>query len=123
MDTRTLVYHETHHTEYIVATPSVVSTAMCKADLHLHTTYSDGTCTPKQLVEHVATATDLQVIAVTDHDAIKGAYIARDYAQEHGIDVIIGEEISSREGHILAYFIQERIAPGMSACDTIRAIH
>jgi predicted metal-dependent phosphoesterase TrpH len=76
-----------------------------------------------QLVDHVVTHTDIRIIAVTDHDEIAGAYIARDYAKERGIDVIIGEEISSREGHILAYFIHERIAPGMSARDTIHAIH
>jgi len=123
MDSTTVVYYEAHDTDYIVADQSLAPVRLCKADLHLHTTYSDGTCTPMQLIDHVVAHTDLRVIAVTDHDEIAGAYIARDYAKNRGIDVIIGEEISSREGHILAYFIHERIAPGMSAHDTIRAIH
>lgn len=123
MQPTTVVYCDAPATDYIVADQALVRLGLCKADLHLHTTYSDGTCTPMQLIDHVITHTDLRVIAVTDHDEITGAYIAHDYAKERGVDVIIGEEISSREGHILAYFIHERIAPGMSARDTIRAIH
>ncbi len=123
MQQTTTEYYTAQPFDYIVANQSLVSLRLCKADLHLHTTYSDGSCTPHQLIDHVVAHTDVQVIAVTDHDEITGAYIAREYAQERGIDVIIGEEISSREGHILAYFIHERIAPGMSARDTIRAIH
>ena len=94
-----------------------------KADLHMHTDHSDGHCTPAELVEHVLTHTDLAVIAVTDHDEIAGAYAAQRYAQGTALQVIIGEEISTREGHILAYFIHERIPPRMSARDTIAAIH
>ena len=80
-----------------------------KADLHLHTNYSDGYSTPAQLVDYVCDHTDLRVIAVTDHDAIDGAYEVQQYAQTRNLDVIIGEEISTREGHMLAYFI-ERLA-------------
>jgi predicted metal-dependent phosphoesterase TrpH len=94
-----------------------------KADLHLHTNYSDGYSTPAQLVDYVCDHTDLRVIAVTDHDAIDGAYEAQQYAQERNLDVIIGEEISTREGHMLAYFIERHIRTGMSARDTIAAIH
>jgi predicted metal-dependent phosphoesterase TrpH len=93
------------------------------ADLHLHTIHSDGHCTPAELVNHVLTKTDLRVIAVTDHDAIAGAYEAQRCATGSSLEVIIGEEISTREGHLLAYFIHELIPPGMSARDTIAAIH
>ncbi len=123
MSQTTLVYCDAPSTDYIVADQSLLPLTTCKADLHLHTTHSDGSCTPIELIDHVVAHTDLHVIAITDHDEISGAHIARDYAQGRGVDVIIGEEISSREGHILAYFIHERIAPGMSARDTIRAIH
>jgi predicted metal-dependent phosphoesterase TrpH len=94
-----------------------------KADLHMHTDYSDGHCTPAELVEYVLAHTDLAVIAVTDHDEIDGAYAAQRHAQGTALQVIIGEEISTREGHVLAYFIHERIPPRMSARDTIAAIH
>lgn len=94
-----------------------------KADLHMHTVYSDGHSTPAELVQYVVQHTDLDVIAITDHDAIAGAYEAQRCAEGTRLHVIIGEEISTREGHLLAYFIHERIRPGMSACDTIAAIH
>ncbi|MFZ9858498.1 MAG: CehA/McbA family metallohydrolase [Roseiflexaceae bacterium] len=96
---------------------------LSKADLHLHTTYSDGHSTPAQLVQYVLQHTTLRMIAITDHDQIDGAYEAQKYAEGTGLHVIIGEEISTREGHLLAYFIQDRIRPGMSAHDTITAIH
>jgi predicted metal-dependent phosphoesterase TrpH len=99
------------------------STSLTKADLHLHTTYSDGHATPAQVVHHIIQHTDIRVIAITDHDEITGAYEAHKYAEGSDLHVIIGEEISTREGHLLAYFIHERIRPGMSAHDTIRAIH
>lgn len=94
-----------------------------KADLHMHTVYSDGHSTPAELVQYVVQRTDLDVIAITDHDAIAGAYEAQRCAEGTRLQVILGEEISTREGHVLAYFIHERIRPGMSASDTIAAIH
>jgi predicted metal-dependent phosphoesterase TrpH len=100
-----------------------LSATMSKADLHLHTVYSDGYSTPAELVDYVCDHTDLRVIAVTDHDAIDGAYEAQQYAQARNLDVIIGEEISTREGHMLAYFIERHIRTGMTARDTIAAIH
>lgn len=93
------------------------------ADLHLHTTISDGHASPEALVEYVLQHTQLDVIAVTDHDQIHGALRAVVAAQGTGLDVIVGEEISSRDGHILAYFIHERIPPGLSTAATIDAIH
>ena len=94
------------------------------ADLHIHTSYSDGWPTPAQLVRHVARNTDLDVIAVTDHDTIEGALQAREVAaaftRPH---VIVGEEVSSRDGHILGLFLERRIRPGMSAAATVDAIH
>src|SRR3979490_2558567 len=95
-----------------------------RADLHMHTTVSDGWPTPKELVEHAARRAGLDVIAVTDHDTIEGAL----RAQEHGAKrarfyVIVGEEVSSRDGHIVALFIERRVRPGMSAAPHVDAIH
>jgi predicted metal-dependent phosphoesterase TrpH len=101
--------------------PFVVS----KADLHLHTTASDGTATVEQLLAHVAARTDLRVIAVTDHDTIDGAVWARELARRRGanFEVIVGEEVSSAEGHIVGLWLRERVAPGRSAAETVAAIH
>ncbi len=93
------------------------------ADLHMHTTFSDGWPSPRELVDY-ASATGLNVIAVTDHDTIEGALRAADHAARRSkLHVVIGEEISSRNGHIVGLFIERRIRPGMSAAATVHAIH
>ena len=93
-----------------------------RADLHLHTTASDGWPAPHQLVDY-ARATRLDVIAVTDHDTIEGALRAADYAAGFSkLHVVIGEEVSSRDGHIVALYVERRIRPGMSAAATVHAI-
>jgi predicted metal-dependent phosphoesterase TrpH len=95
-----------------------------RADLHMHTNFSDGWPSPAELVDHVMRRTDLDVIAVTDHDTIEGALRARDRAaRRRGPHVIVGEEVSSRDGHILALFLETRIKPGMPAAATVNAIH
>jgi predicted metal-dependent phosphoesterase TrpH len=67
----------------------------------------------------------LDVIAITDHDTIEGALRAADYAciRASSLEVIVGEEVSSREGHILGLFLERRVRPGMSAAATVHAIH
>jgi predicted metal-dependent phosphoesterase TrpH len=90
----------------------------------MHTTFSDGWPTPAQLVDHVCNETNLNVIAITDHDTIEGALHAADHAARRGkVEVIVGEEVSSREGHILALFLGSRVRPGMSSAATVHAIH
>jgi len=94
-----------------------------RADLHMHTTESDGWPEPHALVDHARVA-GLDVIAVTDHDTIEGALRAREHAEARSkLQVVIGEEVSSRDGHIVALFIERRIRPGMSAASTVHAIH
>ncbi len=95
-----------------------------RADLHMHTSCSDGWPSPAELVTHVIASTDLRVIAVTDHDTLEGALRAADRAAKTGgIEVVIGEEVSSRDGHILGLFLERRVRPGMSAAATLHAIH
>ncbi|MEL6150449.1 MAG: PHP-associated domain-containing protein [Chloroflexota bacterium] len=99
-----------------------------KADIHMHTTCSDGLMTPEALVEYVVANTDFKVIAVTDHETIEGAQIAKAYADHFaddfgGLEVIIGSEIRSADAEILALFIEEDIPPGLSGEETIERIH
>jgi predicted metal-dependent phosphoesterase TrpH len=95
-----------------------------RADLHMHTNHSDGWPSPAELVGHVTTRTDLRVIAVTDHDTIEGALRVADIASRSGrVEVVVGEEVSSRDGHILGLFLERRVRPGMSAAATLHAIH
>jgi predicted metal-dependent phosphoesterase TrpH len=99
-------------------------TARGRADLHIHTCFSDGWPTPTDVVEHVREVADLHVVAITDHDTIEGALRAADYASRYRRPhVIVGEEISSRDGHIVGLFLKKRVRPGMSAAATLHAIH
>lgn len=98
------------------------------ADVHLHTTYSDGTATPEETLNFCLTRTALRVVAITDHDTIDGALRAQRYVAEHrdvftDMEVIVGEEVSTKEGHVIGLFLQEWIAPGLDAARTIDEIH
>lgn len=76
------------------------------ADLHTHTTASDGTLTPADLVRRAKEA-GLTAVAVTDHDTMAGLSEALTAARRHGIVLVPGIEISTdaigREVHILGY--------------------
>jgi predicted metal-dependent phosphoesterase TrpH len=107
------------------------------ADLHMHTTVSDGTMSPQAVVNDVIinnliaqkdpTRIKLDVIAITDHDSIQGGLVADDYLktyfEDDPLQIIIGAEVSSKAGHILGLFLTKNIRPRMSAEDTIDAIH
>ncbi len=101
---------------------------LSKADLHIHTTFSDGLMTPEAVVEYVATQTDLRVIAISDHDTIEGAMVARRYQQRYPedfghVEIIIASEITSRDGDILGLYLNRDVPAGMSAAETVDAIH
>lgn len=89
------------------------------ADLHIHTIYShDGTISVPAVLAR-ARQIGLDVIAVTDHDEIKGSLKAFDLAPEFGIEVIPGTEITTAEGSLLALFVTETIQPGLPLIETI----
>ena len=77
-------------------------------DLHTHTTASDGTCSPDELVR-LAAGAGLTVIAVADHDTMNAVPAATAAARDHGLEVVPGIEITSvldgRDVHVLGYFV------------------
>jgi predicted metal-dependent phosphoesterase TrpH len=98
------------------------------ADLHIHTTCSDGLMTPEAVVEYAATQTDLRVIAIADHDTIEGALVARRYWRRYQrdfghLDLIVASEITSRDGDIVGLFLNDDVPADMSAAETVEAIH
>jgi len=96
-----------------------------KADMHLHTLYSDGTASVQAVLDHVASRTDLDVIAITDHERIDGALRAREIhaAGDYAFEFVVGEEITTRRGHVLALFIGERIPALRPLPETLERIH
>lgn len=83
---------------------------MGAADLHLHTLASDGLMSARELLEHVELQTQLDVIAVTDHDEMSASLEARECAarNRYRVQVVPGVEVSTRDGHLLALFVEER---------------
>jgi predicted metal-dependent phosphoesterase TrpH len=96
-------------------------TSRAFVDLHCHTSASfDSLASPRAIVR-AAAARGLTHLAITDHDRIDGALEAREQAPD-GLTVIVGEEIRTTEGDLIAAFIQRVVPPGLSATETIAAV-
>lgn len=88
--------------------------ADCMAvDLHLHSTASDGTMEPAEIVEK-ASELGLSTISITDHDSFAGIDGAIEAAQSRSVDIIPGVELSayyrSQDVHVIGYFVDRRNA-------------
>ncbi len=90
-------------------------------DLHCHTSFSfDSLASPEDVVR-AAARRGLTHLTITDHDRIDGALRARDAAPA-GLTVIVGEEIKTAAGDMIAAFLERPIEPGRSVAETIAAI-
>ena len=90
-------------------------------DLHCHTSASfDSLSDPRSVVRAAATR-GLTHLAITDHDRIEGALRARDAAPE-GLTVIVGEEVRTADGDLIALFLEEAVEPHRPARETIEAV-
>ena len=93
------------------------------ADLHVHTTHSDGACTPADVVRSAASV-GLGALAITDHDTVSAIAPARLEAARVGVELIAGVELTAehdgREIHILGYFIRVDDPALLDATDALR---
>jgi hypothetical protein len=88
--------------------------------IHVHTDHSyDSDISVRELARFLARER-FDCVAVTDHDTIDGALRL---AAMGDARVIIGEEVTTRDGHLIGLFLEEWVRPGMSALDTANAIH
>ena len=96
-----------------------------RADMHLHSLWSDGTASTANILRHVEERTDLDVVAITDHERIDGALRAAELhaGGAYSFDLVVGEEITTRRGHVLALFITERLPALRPLEETLAAIH
>jgi predicted metal-dependent phosphoesterase TrpH len=80
------------------------------ADLHVHTTHSDGVCSPCEVVV-AAARVGLAALSITDHDTVSALAVARPEAARWGVELIGGVELTceyeGRELHILGHFIRD----------------
>jgi len=95
-----------------------------QADPHIHSLASDGVSSVSQILD-AAELAGLDVIAITDHERIDAGLAARAIAAARGlrVQVVLGEEITTRGGHLLALFIEERIRPWSSLRHSVAEVH
>ncbi len=79
-------------------------------DLHTHTSQSDGTFSPLELVDE-AVSIELEALAISDHDTLAGYDAAAEHARHVGLDLTCGIELSTKfhgyTAHLLGYFLHE----------------
>ena len=87
-------------------------------DLHLHSTHSDGTLTPAEIIAR-AKSLGLTAVALTDHNTVSGVPAFLEEAHRHGVTAIAGTELSTvykgKEVHLLGLFIPEAAFPAVTA--------
>ncbi|MBV6396728.1 MAG: hypothetical protein HFACDABA_02328 [Anaerolineales bacterium] len=89
------------------------------ADTHIHSLHSgDGSATVRAILKQAADI-GLNVIAITDHDAINGSLEARELASHYNLEVVTGVEVSTSEGHLLALYVEQLPPAGRSLGDTL----
>lgn len=92
---------------------------MLKIDLHTHSIQSpDGGISEEQYIELLGNGT-LDYVAITDHDT---THAARRLHKTLGEKIIVGQEITTREGELIGLFLDKDVAPGQSLIDTAQAI-
>ena len=90
-------------------------------DLHTHSSASfDSLSGPGKMIDK-AVQHGITHLAITDHERIDGAQRAVELAGDR-LQIIVGEEIRTRDGDMLGLFLKRAIAPGLSAADTAAAI-
>ena len=96
-----------------------------RADLHVHTLASDGTASVADILDALAAGRTLDVVAIADHERIDAAQAARHIALDRGlpVEIVVGEEITTRGGHLLGLFLERRVPPLKSLRWSIEAVH
>ncbi len=94
-----------------------------KLDLHIHSAFSrDGIASPMEIVNRCKEL-GLDGFAITDHNGIQGSLESIEHAREAGLIAVRGIEVSTVDGHVLAYGVSEVIPKGLSVQETIDRIH
>jgi predicted metal-dependent phosphoesterase TrpH len=96
-----------------------------RADCHNHSYYSPDSILPPKTMLWRARRRGLDVIAVTDHDTVRGGLVARELATKRfpEVRVIVGEEVRTADGEVLGLFLSQDVPRDLSAIETIERIH
>lgn len=93
-----------------------------KFEVHTHTKYSKDSILGKLLYLIMLKLKEIDIIAITDHNTIKGGIEYKKFLEKYGIKVIVGEEIFTTKGEIIGLFLNEEIPPNLSPVETIKKI-
>ena len=91
------------------------------ADLHVHTSASFDSLSKPDAVVRAAVARGLTHLAITDHDRIDAALGARESAPD-GLTVIVGQEVRTTAGDLIALYLESPIPPGLSPSEAARRV-
>ena len=96
-----------------------------RADMHIHTLASDGVSSVVEILDRVEADGFLDVIGIADHERIDAAMAARQIALDRGLrtEVVVGEEVSTRGGHLLGLFLERPVPSLRSLAWSVEAIH
>jgi hypothetical protein len=94
-----------------------------RVELHAHSARSHDGRDPVDLLLEQAAGVELDALAVTDHDAIDASIEAAEKAADYGLVGIVGMEVTSAVGHILALGIDDLVPSGLSYDETLDRIH
>jgi predicted metal-dependent phosphoesterase TrpH len=92
---------------------------MLSVEFHCHTIFSKDSLTPPQKVVNTCRRKGIDRVVVTDHNTIEGALMAQALDPEL---VVVGEEIMTTKGELLAAFVEEEIPPFLSPQETIKIL-
>jgi len=92
-------------------------------ELHAHSALSHDGRDPVDLLIEQAVAVGLDALAVTDHDEIDASIEAAEKAADRGLVGIVGMEVTTAAGHVLAFGIEEHIQSGLGFTETLDRIH
>lgn len=97
---------------------------MGRADLQLHSDVGDGLSSTEEMLD-AADRAGLDVVAITDHDDIRGSFQARDEASRRSsaLHVVTGAEVTTRSGHVLALFVEDEVPMLRPLSETVVGIH
>jgi len=91
----------------------------------VHSACGDGMATVSEILEYADRKTELSVVAITDHDSLKGGYAAREARAQgkYRVEVVPGEEVTTLEGHLIALFLEEPVVSLRPLRETLEAVH
>jgi predicted metal-dependent phosphoesterase TrpH len=92
-----------------------------KLDMHMHTEYSRDSRVVLSEFAALARKAGLNAVCVTDHDTIEGGLRLRE--MDTGLQVVVGEEITTGDGELVGLFLSKRVPPGLTAERSINLIH